>query len=313
MRTGRRQELRQNELSQQIEGITEYMKRNATAMTVIVVVAAVAVGGGFLYKNSQTNRRMEAWAAISMPGEDTTPAGRVSRAESIADERLSPGLTNAALLDVGRIAMQQLMSPPPAAAADAESGESDKQQTDWVEKARTAYTQIANQPNADVTALGQAYIALGILAENEGEMEKAADWYKKIVDSDKFAATPFQTQAQYRLDNLSEWKQPVVFAPAPEPAVPPVPLADPTFTPPAEGVQPSPPKAQLGEKSPPASTDGEYENKTIGNQLKHRGDAAEQAQPAAEEQKQDAQKPANSEEPQQGADKPAEPDAGGEG
>ena len=51
MRTGRRQELKQNELSQQIEGITEYMKRNAAAMTVIVVVAAVAVGGGFLYKN----------------------------------------------------------------------------------------------------------------------------------------------------------------------------------------------------------------------------------------------------------------------
>lgn len=263
MRTERRQELRTNELSQQIEGITEYMKRNTAAMTIIVVVAAVAVGGGFLYKNSQTTRRLEAWATISMPNNDATPASRVSRALAIADERLNPGLTTAALLDAGQVAMVQIAMPSPTT-----EGEEGGDAIDWAAKAKAAYLRIIDQPNADVTALGQAYIALGVLAENESQMTKAADWYRKIVDDKEFAATPFETQAKYRLENLDQWAKPVVFAPPPEPILP-IPLADPTSAAPAAEAQPT------SEIAVPAS-DGTYENKTLG-QLKQRDQAPEPA------------------------------------
>ncbi len=46
-------------------------------------------------------------------------------------------------------------------------------------------------------------------------MEKARQYYQKILDDPRFADTPFKLQAKFRLDGLFRWSQPVVFPPAP--------------------------------------------------------------------------------------------------
>ena len=213
MKTDRRQELRTNELSQQLEQVSLYVKKNVALLTTIIVAAAVIVGGFFWYVHHREQKRLAAWASLNKAAEGVEAGSSpFSVFESVIQQDLSPGLTSEALLRMGQTAMDKYTEPA-APAADPTTGVPAGNPAEWAAKAKEAYTQIVTRYPDDVTASGSAMIALGVLCEDRKELDQARRWYKKITEDTRFASTSFTFQAAYRLAHLDRWASPVNFPP----------------------------------------------------------------------------------------------------
>jgi hypothetical protein len=213
MRTERRQDLRTNELSQQLDAVRDYARKNATLLTIIVVVAAVVVGAGFAYATWQNDRRMEAWDTVATSDVTTDAAKAVGELETVAAQNIAPSVTSAALLKVAETALRESIVPAPPESKDGLSPAPPQTPVDWAAKAREAYMRILSEFPNDKIARGQAMIALGVLAENQGNSDKAREWYKKVAEDKGFLHTSFVAEADYRLAHLDQWSTPVVFPP----------------------------------------------------------------------------------------------------
>jgi hypothetical protein len=212
MRTERRQDLRTNELSQQLDAVRDYAKQNAAMLTIIVVVAAILVGAGFAYAKWQNDRRMEAWDLVESADPSTNATKTIDDLEAVASKNITPGLTAAALLKIAETAMRQTALPA-TDGADSLAAAPVGKPVDWAAKAADAYNEVLKRFPNEVVAGGQAMIALGVLAEDKGDFEKARAWYKKVQDDKRFLHTSLIAQADYRLAHLDNWSKPVLFPP----------------------------------------------------------------------------------------------------
>ncbi|HKQ49159.1 MAG TPA: hypothetical protein VJZ71_13895 [Phycisphaerae bacterium] len=220
MKTARRQELRTNELSQQIDQIGDYVKQNAAMLTIIVAAAAILTAGGFWFVKGRQSRVMDGWAMLNDAEILKDMRGAVEQYRTLAEENRTSALTLAAWLRIGELAMSKVANPDVAAAAA---------DPNWSETAANAYTRILEDFPNDVSAVGLARISLGVLAENKKDFDNARKSYQAILDDSRLADSPYAVQAKYRLDGLARWSQPVVFAPAPIVTTAP----DPLMTPPS--------------------------------------------------------------------------------
>lgn len=126
--------------------------------------------------------------------------------------------------------MEYAMPTSDAGGADSASASSG---VDWLEKAEAAYSRIVKDFAKHEIAAGCSMIALGVVAENRGDMEGATQWYHRVVENASLADTPLLNQAEYRLAGLDSWSSPIVFPPplaGPEPD--PAELAEKKATPP---------------------------------------------------------------------------------
>jgi hypothetical protein len=209
MRTERRQELRTNELSHQLDEVREYVRTNATLLTVIVVGAAVLVGAGFAYIKWQRDRQAEAWAAVDRSDPEASVSKKIEDLDGVVQQNLAPSLTVAALLKTAGMAMKAQTLPAAEQPGDLAAPATAK--PDWGAKAREAYTRILKEHADDPIATGQATVGLGVLAEDQGRYAEAREGYNKILNDSRYAALPFAVQAKYRLDLLDIWAKPIVF------------------------------------------------------------------------------------------------------
>src|ERR1051325_2682403 len=119
MKAERRQELRTNELSQQIDHVGEYVKQNAAILTAIIIAAAAIVGGAFWYIKRQQSSLMNGWAVLSDRNASNEPGQRIDAYRDVANENLDPELTVQAWLRVGEAATMAMYKAPKADAAPA--------------------------------------------------------------------------------------------------------------------------------------------------------------------------------------------------
>lgn len=222
MKTTRRQELRTNELSQQIDQAGEYVKQNAAIFTLVLVIAAALVIGGFWYKNRQNTIEADAWGKLAAPVENEDAMTVIDRYQAVADEHISDAVTTTALLRVGDFALAEIANPTPASEDGSQPGSDVAELT---AKARAAFQKVIASASDDLTAFGHALMAMGIIEENAGQFDKARQWYDRLAKEKRLANTPFKAEAEYRLAGLDSWSQEVVFPPPPpmEPG-PPTPL-----------------------------------------------------------------------------------------
>ncbi len=223
MKTTRRQELRTNELSQQIDQAGEYVKQNATIFTVIIVALAGLVAGGFWYSNHQGTVESDAWARLGPPEPTDDTMTVIDRYQAVADERVNSALTTAALLRIGDLALARIGNPPPPSEGTPQAAPDAAELT---AKARAAFERVIADASVDVAAYGHAMMAMGVIEENATEFGKAREWYDRLVGEKRLADTPFKSEADYRLAGLETWSQAVVFpAPPPMEPGPPAPLS----------------------------------------------------------------------------------------
>lgn len=246
MKKERRQELHQDDLSVQLEKVKETVKRNAAILTIIVVAAALAVSGVYWYRSSKTAERNQAWAALSPMDASTPPAELVESFESVARQQVSPAITRSAWLKTGAAALNAALSAPPAGKPAPDRGE-------MLKTAESAYRQVVDNAGDDKTALGQAMIGLGIVAESRGQIDEARTWYQRAKDEAALKETPLAAEAAYRLEGLAHWAEPVEFPP-PAPAPAPVATTPGTFAPPPAISTPAVPETPADSGTPAADT-----------------------------------------------------------
>lgn len=242
MKTTRRQELRTNELSQQIEQVRNSLKENATTITAVVVVVAALSFGGYWYYGQQSSRLEDAYSQLGQVSAGDEPADRLKRFQAVAREQINPTLTVTAWSRVGDLALSLLTAPAnpavvdPANPTDAPAPPPDREEL--IPAAEEAFTNVLAQATDDPLARGHAMIAMGVLDENRRQFEKARQWYEKVLADDRLKDLPFQSEAEFRLAGLKTWSKPADFPPPPpmvlvSPQGQPITLGDVTLNAPA--------------------------------------------------------------------------------
>src|SRR5262245_33888357 len=105
MKTARRQELRTNELSVQIDQISEQVKQNYTTILTVILAVTVVAGGIYWYVTSSRNRLNEAWATLSARPEQADAERDISKFNEVISLNLDPKLSAAAYMKIGETAM----------------------------------------------------------------------------------------------------------------------------------------------------------------------------------------------------------------
>lgn len=210
MKTERRRELQTNVLSQQIDDVGTYVRENALRLIAVFTATIVLVGGSVWYIKGRQSRIMEGWATLADSSLTADPVSAVGRFRGVAAQGGNADLTIAAWLRIGDLAMGQLAVPTAV-----DEGEENSAELDWRQIAREAYEKVLEIAGSrEMTARGQALMMLGVLAEDRGEFEDAREYYLRIVDDEALALTPLPLQAEYRLEGLARWSEPVTFPPA---------------------------------------------------------------------------------------------------
>jgi len=212
MKTARRQELRTNELAQQIDQVGEYVRQNATVLTIVVLGAAIVFGGGYWYVRHRQNTLMDAWHLLSQRANLAAQGTALEQYKRLAEQDLEPHVTLRAWLKVGESAMMQHVKATETAAGTAFAAGQDS-----LRIAEEAFNKVLASPVADGAAIGQAMLALGVIAENAGDPEKAREWYRKAAGDPRVATTPLPVEAEHRLKNLDAWSMHIEFPPPPPP------------------------------------------------------------------------------------------------
>jgi len=205
MKTERRHELHTNELAQQIDQVSDYVRKNAIQLLLGGGIALVVVLGGYWFIAGQRAKVMDGWATLSDSSLAADPSGAILRFKEVATTSSDAALVLAAWSRIGEVAMGQIVAGDKATAST----------TDWQKTAEEAYTKVAALAGSgDAVARGQAEIVLGVLAENKGDFAAARSHYQKVADADAYKNTPLPHQAKFRLAGLDTWSRPVSFPPA---------------------------------------------------------------------------------------------------
>ncbi|MCB9858017.1 MAG: hypothetical protein H6818_20220 [Phycisphaerales bacterium] len=246
MRSDRRHELQTNELSTQLEKVTESVKQNATLLTAIVGGAIVVVAIGIWFVNQRATAQTDAWSRLAVSNaDDAAPADLISKFEAVAKDNVTPEITRSAWLKVSRTALSQLIKDrPETEAPDPEA------RKELLASAEEAFNAVVANPGKDITALGRALMGLGTIAEDRGEFDKAKGYYEKVKSNKALQETPIAREAEYRLAHIGEWSTMITFAePAPTPLLP----EGATNTSPAPGVFTPPADVKPMVETSPAS------------------------------------------------------------
>lgn len=207
MKSERRHELQQDELSVQIEKVSESVKQNATLVTAIVAGVVVIATGSIYFFNQRANAQHEAFGKLSMmdmPSEDVDM--ELAQYRQVARDNVSKPITISAWLRLGDRAMEEVFANRSETEARDEAA-----QKKYLDEAEEAFKAVAGIAGNDLTAYGRAVMGLGVVAESRGDFDAAKAQYKKIVDDNRFKHTPLPAEAKYRIENLDKWSNPIEF------------------------------------------------------------------------------------------------------
>lgn len=216
MKTARRHELQTNELSQQLDELSEYVQKNGWRILTVVVALIIVFVAGYLYIAHQRETLAQGWADLARyqgpPG--ATPADQIRYFKEIEQRGLDPRLSANALYQAAQLALAQVGDP----------NRSESEQADYARQAEEMFQQITQRFREQTPTVAGAQLGLGLLAENRRDWETARKLYRAIVDEPRYAALPARMQAEYRLKQMPSWETAVVFpppatAPATQPAI----------------------------------------------------------------------------------------------
>jgi len=232
MKAERKQELRTNDLAQQIDSTVSYVKENGARLAAIVLGAAVVVAVFVWYSNHRRSRVDDALDSLYGPSVPDDPSARIRTFQSIIDDNVNADVTLAAWLRIGDEAIRQLTVPD----EPLDDATTKPATENWPELARNAFERVESLAGDNLTARGRALFGLAWVAEYRYDFEAARKIYQRVLDDARFAGLPFHDQARYRLDHLKDWSSPIEFPPPPVigPAEAPTTSPDTTASAPAE-------------------------------------------------------------------------------
>jgi len=232
MKSEHRHELKTNELAEWLGNLPQWTKEN---LTIIIVVLAVVVAASAFYVRYRYSKS----AVVEEQLEFTNLLNQLSASKMQVLSAQAQGRDLSFILlqpanSLGTFA-QNAKSNQMAALALIKQAEalrtelhyrpgtvSEQDVTAQINQAKAAYNEaiqnrLRGASNPSLTAAAE--FGLGLCEEELGNFEKAQQIYQSIAENPDFEGTVPVAQAKHRLDTMADYKQKVIFKPAPTPPV----------------------------------------------------------------------------------------------
>jgi len=242
MKSEHRHELKTNELAEWMSNLPQWAKENIVTIIVIlaVIVAALSFYVRYRYgKGLVAEEQLEFTGLLNqLSASKMQVLGAQAQGRDLSFILLQPAnsLGNFAQ-NAGSDQMAALALIKQAEALRTElhyrpGTVSNEDLTSQINQAKAAYTEAIQtrlKGTSNPSLMAAAEFGLGLCEEELGNFEKAQQIYQIIAANPDFEGTVAVTQAKHRLETMSDYKQKVIFKPAPSPPVASKPAIQPPF------------------------------------------------------------------------------------
>ena len=211
-----RHELKTNELAEGLKHLPQLLKDNANTIIGVILIVGALITWPMFNKMSQQKDRSEQvemtqsiqildrdiYAVLQAPAEDMQAQTEALNTLLVnADDLLNKAsdIDNPTLAALARIKAAQAIRTELHLRKEVDADMLERQ----VQKAEGAY-QKAFEVAETATIKAMAQFGLALCSEELGQIDQAADIYRQIVENESYKATVLPTQAQHRLDTLSD-------------------------------------------------------------------------------------------------------------
>jgi tetratricopeptide (TPR) repeat protein len=229
MKSDHRHELKTNELAEWLGNLPQWTKENLT--TILVILAVVVGGVTFLIWRSYNKNVVQAQEHLEFSNllnqlsiiEGQIPSAQ-AEGQDLSAQLIQPAnslgsfahnTSNSQMAALALIKQAEALRTELHYRPGVVSGQDLK---DWINHAKTAYTEAIQKASDNATLRAEAEFGLGLCEEELGNFEEARKIYQGIVANDKFEGTIAKAAAKHRLEIMADYRQRVVFKPAPKPA-----------------------------------------------------------------------------------------------
>jgi tetratricopeptide (TPR) repeat protein len=225
MKSEHRHELKTNELADWLGHLPQWTKENLTSILIVlaIIIAVVFFFAWNSYKqkiaeqeklefttllNQLSSSKMQVLNA-QQDGRDLSfillqPANNLATfAQNTKNDRMAA----LALIKRAEALRMELHYRPGTV--------SQQELTTQISLAEAAYTEAIRKSAADQSLIATAELGLGLCAEELGNFDKAKQIYKDIVANKNLKGVVALASAEYRLKTMDDYKQKIVFKPAP--------------------------------------------------------------------------------------------------
>ncbi|MBN1345754.1 MAG: hypothetical protein JXQ73_23880 [Phycisphaerae bacterium] len=204
MKASRRQQLRTNELAQNLTQLVEFLKANTGSVLAGAAAVVVLVALGIYWYSANVSRKQQGWTQYYATQMSRTPEERLAALQQLASDYKDPVLASMALLSLGDGSLQQAKAPM--------RGPEDRQRL--ASQAIGAFNEIINNYPEQTLAVAGARFKLAGLAEDGHDWQEARRQYQAIISDKRFERLPQRQEAVEAEKRLEDLSQNVVFAPA---------------------------------------------------------------------------------------------------
>lgn len=227
MKSDHRHELKTNELAEWLSHLPQWTKENLSTIIMVCVVIIVGIG---IYTWRVYNVSV---VRVREHAEFTTLINQLAGAKWSIIQSQDQGTDSSFMLlqpakgletfaqstKNDRMAALALIKRAEALRAEVHYGRVEKQYfTSQTNEAKNSYTEALQRCPDEPPLEAAATFGLGLCEEELGNFEQARQIYQDIVANPDFEPTVAVVQAKYRLATMADYKQEIVFGPAPKSA-----------------------------------------------------------------------------------------------
>jgi hypothetical protein len=229
MKSEHRHELKTNELAEWLGNLPQWTKDNLT--TILVVVAVVVAGATFLIWRSYNKNVVQVRGHLEFSNLlDQLSASKLQvlnaqgQGQDLSFILLQPAnsLGNFAQnTSNNRMAALALIKQAEALRTELHyrpGSITEQDLTNQINQAKVAYTGAVEKSSANASLKAMAEFGLGLCEEELSNFQEARQIYQAIVANAGYEGTVANAAARHRLETMDDYRQKVVFKPAPEPA-----------------------------------------------------------------------------------------------
>ncbi|MBC8469433.1 MAG: hypothetical protein H8D56_08165 [Planctomycetes bacterium] len=229
MKSEHRHELKTNELAEWLGNLPQWTKENLT--TILVVVAVVVAGATFLIWRTYNKNVVQVRGHLEFSNLlDQLSAGKLQVQNAQAQGQDLSFILLQPANSLGNFA-QNTSNNRMAALALIKQAEAlrtelhyrpglinEQDLTSQINQAKAAYAEAVQKSSANASLKATAEFGLGLCEEELSNFQEAQQIYQSIVANAGYEGTVANAAARHRLETMDDYRQKVVFKPAPEPA-----------------------------------------------------------------------------------------------
>ncbi len=208
MKAEERHELQQNDLASWVYTLPYLLKQYGSY---VLLVAACCVLSYQLWNYYQTKQEIALQSAWNEVNDADSPStiNPPAKLRSVIEKFDVRPVQAEAYLQLGKFYHDSVLAGNPEAGYKGVKIKKDAA----LEQAEAAFKKVISEYTDLPLAAAQAYLQLGAVEESKGDWDAAKRDYQKLIDkAGPYAGTAFASEAQFRLDSLDKFSQPVVFA-----------------------------------------------------------------------------------------------------